>query len=101
MDFRQFLVKSDNIIVSNDLKGTQVIDVSLSATVEDLKNAIRERYKFPKQFEFELWTGPIGMKGKRFDTISDTIDSSIQNVFMKVPIRHRQHTLPVDELEMK
>ena len=101
MKFRQFLVKPDNIYVPNELKGTQVFDISLPGSVEDLKDAIRERYKFPKQFDFQLWTGPIGMKGKRFDDVNNSIDSSIQNVFIKASIRLRQQTLPVDEIELQ
>lgn len=103
MDYRQFFVKSDNISIPNELKGTQVLNILKPGSIEDLKDAIRERYRFPKQFDFQLWTGTLGMKGKRFDDVDTTIDSSIQTVFMKVPIfsRLRQHTLPIDELDWK
>ena len=107
MDIRQFFVKSDNITVPNELKGTQVINLSKEATLTDLYKAINERYRFPQKISFQLWTGPLSMKGKRFDNQTEIIDSSITNVYIKVPIfgeistRHRQHTLPIDELEMK
>ena len=106
MDNRQFFVKSDNISVPNELKGTQVINLPKDATLTDLYKAINERYRFPNDIKFQLWTGTLSMRGKRFDDQGETIDSNITNVFIKVPIfgevtRHRQYTLPVDELELK
>lgn len=102
MDNRQFFVKSDNLFVPKELKGTQVINIPKNGTLTDLYAAIRSRYRLPDWCILQLWTGPMGMKGKRFDDQGDTIDANVENVLIRVMPNHHFHhrpTLPYDELE--
>ena len=107
MDNRQFFVKSDNIIVPNELKGTQVINIPKNGSLTDLYTAICLRYNLPESCSFQLWTGPLGMKGKRFDDQGETINSQIENVQIRAVIKsttsnhhfHHRPTLPYDELD--
>lgn len=101
MDYRQFFVKSDNLLLPDELRGTQVIDISTNGTLAELYKAIRSRYRLPDWCVLQLWTGPMGMKGKRFDNLGETIDTSIENVLIKImpTPRHHRPTLPFDELE--
>lgn len=83
MDSRQFFVKSDNIIVPSELKGTQVLDIPKNGSIKDLYTAIRLRYKLPDSCTFQLWTGPMGMRGKRFDNQDEIINPQIENVLIR------------------
>lgn len=100
MDNRQFFVKSDNILLPNELKGTQVLTMPKNGSLTDLYAAIRSRYRLPDWCVLQLWSGPMGMKGKRFDDQGETIDSEIENVLIRLMPTHRHRpTLPYDELE--
>ena len=112
MDIRQFFVKSDNLLVPKELKGTQVLDIPKNGTLSDLYATIRSRYKLPDSCSFQLWTGLMSMKGKRFDDKGESIDSNIENVLIRIvtkspthnstfnPHVHHRPTLPYDELEI-
>jgi hypothetical protein len=101
MDNRQFFVRSDNLLLPDELKGTQVINIQKNGTLVELYKAIRSRYRLPDWCVLQLWTGPMGMKGKRFDDKGEIIDSSIENVLIKImpTPRHHRPTLPYDELD--
>ena len=100
MDNRQFFVKSDNILVPKELKSTQVINIPKNGSLTDLYAAIRSRYRLPDWCVLQLWTGPMGMKGKRFDDQGEVIDHTIENVLIRLmPTPHHRPTLPYDELE--
>lgn len=101
MDNRQFFVKSDNLLVPPELKGTQVINISKEGGLNELCAAIRSRYRLPNWCVIQLWTGPSGMKGRRFDDQGEIVDASIENILIRImpTPRHHRPTLPYDELD--
>lgn len=110
MHFRQFFVKSDNLWMSPELRSTQVVNIPKDGSVDDLYQAVREKYRIPDKINFYLLTNPLGMGGKQIER-NGPIDATIQNAFIKVPIfmgggsanpkpRHRQGTMGETEIEI-
>jgi hypothetical protein len=65
---RQYLIKIDNISVHDKFRCIQAIEAE---SIEDLLYKINKRYQFPdiKNINLELWSGQIGQKRERLDTM--------------------------------
>ena len=109
MHIRQFFVKSDNLWMPPELRSTQVVNIPKDGSVDELYQAVRDKYRIPDKINFYLLTNPLGMGGKRIEG-NGPIDETIQNAFIKVPIfmgggaspkpRHRQGTMGEFEIEI-
>lgn len=79
---REYLVMVENIKVSNEMKGIQIISACTSL---DLKNKICSLYGFHESFHkyIQLWSGPIGaIKRIRLD-ILDTIPNECDTIYVR------------------
>ncbi len=78
---RRYYIKIDNISIPDRLRSIQAIDAE---SINDLLYKINDRYGFPtvSDIKLELWSGQIGQKRERLDTM-ETIPSHYDIVWVR------------------